>query len=138
MTPEQADRRMRENFESCVLSTIRAHPETEFIFFFPPYSHWYWGYTEKYGVSDELLRAKAYTARALLAFPNVKVYDFHAAVDVITDLDNYFDILHYSPAINRRIVEWIAADKDRCTPDNIDAGVESVRRIAGRAAAEVP
>ena len=105
----------RLNVEHNILPFIREHPETEFIFFFPPYSlaRWYSFYTD--GTLAYHLNQKEAIAGALLAFDNVRVFDFQARTDWITQPDNYIDTGHYGPWINDAMAEAFARDENRIT-----------------------
>lgn len=101
------------NVEYNVLPYVKAHPDTEFIFFFPPYSlvNWYRFYQQ--GDMEYHLMQKAAFVKALLPYPNVRIYDFQARTDWILDLDNYIDASHYGPWINDAMVEHVARDEYR-------------------------
>ncbi len=72
--------------------------ESEFNFFFPPYSALAWYNNQKDDIFDEYLIIKEYFIEK--AHQNGSyVYDFQAS-DFILDLDNYKDTTHYSPEIN--------------------------------------
>ena len=101
------------NVEHNYLAFIQAHPDTEFIFFFPPYSlaHWYLFY--KSASFEYHLTQKAALTQALLPYENVKIYDFQAELDWILNLDNYIDSSHYGPWINDAMVEAVARNDYR-------------------------
>ena len=103
----------RLNVEHNILPYIESHPDTEFIFFFPPYSlaHWY-SFYQKGDFEYHLLQKEA-LVEALLPYENVKIYDFHAELDWILNLDHYIDSSHYGPWINDAIVEAVARDEYR-------------------------
>lgn len=103
------------NVEYNFIPFIEAHPDTEFIFFFPPYSlmQWYNFYTQGQ-LHYNLMQKQAITER-LLAYDNVKLYDFHAQLDWILNLDHYVDYEHYGAHINDEIVRMIAKDQCRVT-----------------------
>ena len=101
------------NVEHNLVPFIEAHPETRFLFFFPPYSlvRWYRFYREG-SLAYHLSQAEAVCSR-LLSYPNVRLYDFRARADWILDLSNYIDDYHYGPWINAEMASCIAADECR-------------------------
>ena len=103
------------NIEHNFIPFIEAHPDTEFIFFFPPYSlmQWYSFYTQ--GQLHHNLMQKHAVAERLLAYDNVKLYDFQTQLDWILNLDHYVDYEHYGAHINAEIIELIAQDQCRVT-----------------------
>ena len=103
------------NVYSNLLPFIEAHPDTEFIVFFPPYSLVQWVDFYQQGTMIYHLEQKEAVIRILLGYDNVKIYDFQAELDWVTDLDNYIDAWHYGPWINDAIVERVAAGENRIT-----------------------
>ena len=103
------------NVQHNFLPYIEQHPDTQFIFFFPPYSlaSWYQSYAG--GNLEHDLHQKQALTEALLAYDNVQVYDFQARTDWICNLDNYIDARHYSGAINDAMAEDMAAGENRIT-----------------------
>lgn len=103
------------NVQYNFLPFLEQHPDTQFIFFFPPYSaaHWYQFYTE--GTMEYHLQQKKAVAEALLAYDNVQIYDFQARTAWICDLNHYIDAKHYGPEINDAMAEKMAAGQGRVT-----------------------
>lgn len=102
-----------QNVRQHIESYVQAHPETEFIFFTPPYSIAYWVNCYQEGYIAGELRDKEYAISRLLTYDNVKIYDFTAQMEWITDTDNYIDIMHYDGFINDEIVERISRGENR-------------------------
>lgn len=103
------------NVEYNILPYIEAHPDTEFIFFFPPYSLAQWYVFYQQGVMQYHMTQKEALVKALLAYDNVQVYDFQARTDWITDLDNYIDSSHYGPWINEAMALAMRTGENRVT-----------------------
>lgn len=97
---------------------ITAHPDTEFDLFFPPYSILFWDKVQRLGESEAVLAAMERACDALLAFPNVKLYGFVMDRDIVTNLDNYCDYIHHSGAVCNQVLNLMAADQYRLTPEN--------------------
>jgi hypothetical protein len=60
----------------------------------------------------------------------VRIHDFQERTGWIMDLAEYRDIYHYSPKISSQLVKDVAADKDRITPENVDAKNAQLRAMA--------
>lgn len=103
------------NVEHNFIPYVEGHPDTEFIFFFPPYSlvRWYELYSHK--LMGEFLAQKEAIIERLLPYENVRIYDFQARLDWVCDLDNYIDPGHYGPWINDEMVRLVADDQHRIT-----------------------
>ena len=76
----------------------------------------------------------AYFCRRLTEFPNVRLFDFRAISEVTHDLKNYSDVIHHSPAIDLKVLDWLAQGQyrvDAAAPtaslDQLKAQVEAYR-----------
>ena len=113
-----------------VLPIIEAHPETEFVIFYPPYSILYWEEQILAGRLEGILDIYRMSAEQLLAYDNVKVFYFQDEEEIITNLDLYRDVCHHSPEINRYIFDCIKNGERELTEENIEAYFENMYRIA--------
>lgn len=104
-----------------IIPVIEAHPETQFVIFYPPYSVVYWQQQLLSGRLDGLLGMYAASAQRLLQMENVKVFVFFGEKEIISDLNNYRDYCHYSPQINRYIFDCIRDGKNEMTEEIIDS-----------------
>ena len=76
----------------------------------------------------------AYVSRRLTSLPNVSLFDFRDAKEVTHDLNNYGDVIHHSPAVDLKVLSWLAAGDylvDRAAPtaslDRLKAQVAAYR-----------
>jgi hypothetical protein len=61
----------------------------------------------------------AYAGPRLMQFPNVSLHDFRVATEITHDLNNYGDVVHHSPAIDLKVLGYLAEGKylvDRAAP----------------------
>lgn len=117
---------------------VTAHPETQFYFFFPPYSILWWDNMLRTGQYEDVVRAEAAVMKALLPYDNVRVYNFMAREDIITNLDNYMDTLHFRPEINRQMADWMAEGRyELHSEEEVDAMIRELRRCTEGAEALV-
>ena len=70
------------------------------------------------------LRAYIYNmkkaSQTLLAYDNVHLYFFPQEWEIVTNLENYMDSLHFSPEINELLVEYLRTGRDELTIDNYE------------------
>ncbi len=92
--------RLQANLDAHLLPFIQAHPETEFIFYYPPYSVLHMYHARLMGQLERRLYNRSYLAEALLAYPNVRLFDFQANREWIENYDLYTDFTHYSGDVN--------------------------------------
>lgn len=115
-----------------LLCQIRKYPETRYRFFFPPYSISWW---ECAYVNGELKRnyyILEETILALLDCENVEIYYFQDEEEIICNLDNYMDLIHYCPAVNQYMLEQLAAGEGRLTRENWEKTVKGMRKLVKR------
>ncbi|WP_029231919.1 hypothetical protein [Butyrivibrio sp. VCB2006] len=99
---------LTENMEQNVVSLARMHPETTFLYFFPPYSMAYWGGLRSEGKLNQMLEYKKAAIEQMLECDNIHIYSFTLFTDITTNLDNYRDVAHYCPEVNDFIMKNIA------------------------------
>lgn len=126
LTEEERDM-VYENIKENILRVAEEFPNTEFDIYYPPFSILYFDLTACDGKLTAQLEAEEIVTRALLTQPNIKLYSYFTELDYITDLSQYKDKEHHSPAYNSQILKWISEDYGRITKDNVDAYEEFLR-----------
>ena len=117
------------NLQQNIEMLIEAHPETEFVFYFVPFSILYWDQELRTGKFDSTISAVEYAIGELLQYPNVKIYFYHNEEDIITNLDNYKDYSHYGKWINSYLSKAMASGENRLTMDNYHQKIEDLRQF---------
>lgn len=103
---------------SILENMVKEHPETEFIFFYPPYSFLWWDYMTRTGLLERTMYETRTSIEKLIPYENVKMYYFHSEEDIIMDLDLYMDHIHFNAETNHWMVEEMYQDNYRLTVDN--------------------
>jgi hypothetical protein len=124
---------MKRNFESDAIGLIRNHPDVRFRIYFPPYSILQFVAMRDYAPAtlDVALQFSEYATQGLLEFPNVSVADFRSVSEITHNLDNYLDLAHHSPDVDRAVLQYLAAstyEVDRTAPARPTA--ELARQVA--------
>jgi hypothetical protein len=100
-------------FERDAIVLISKHPDVTFDIYFPPYS--ILQFAAMRDAAPAALKAvydfTGYAFPQLLALPNVRLFDFRAVKEVTHDLENYADVIHHSPAIDLKVLSWLAERK---------------------------
>ena len=109
---------------------VEAHPETEFIFFYPPYSMLWWDMSYRGGETDAIIYCEKEMTKALLQYDNVRIFCFQNEPEVTTDLNNYMDTIHFSPEINRLMLDQIIAGEYEMTHDNYEEVIDGVKAFS--------
>ena len=99
------DEPIKRNLEVNIIPYIEAHPETEFVIFYPPYSILFWNDVIMDNHLEATKNSYLCTAKALNKYDNVTMYFFPAMSDTVCDLNNYADYSHYHPSVNRFMTE---------------------------------
>ena len=118
---------MRASFAHNVLPIVRAHSETTFDLVWPPYSILVWRDFAQRGQLDVTFEFKRHVIAATAGLPNVRVVDLQGHDEITTDLDRYMDIYHFSPDVNRWIVERACRGDDRVDAATADAFEQRLR-----------
>ncbi len=105
-----------------ILGYVDAHPETEFTLFLCPYSMLFWDKMTRLRQVDAVLDMQRHILPELCGRSNVRLYYFMDSYDIIGNLENYADSVHFSPEINALLAERMATDK----PETADALLERI------------
>lgn len=117
------------NLRSNIIPLLEAHPDTEFVFYFVPFSVLYWDKEMREGKLDSTLSGLEYAVEELLRYDNAVIYFYHNEEAIITDLDNYKDYSHYGKWINSSLTQAMAAGRNRLTVDSYRSELEDFRRF---------
>lgn len=120
-----------QNIENLAMQ-IEAHPETIYRFFFPPYSMSWWDCAFVNGQLEEQFYMLEQVIPVLLSYDNVEVYYYQDVEEIICNLDNYMDLVHYSPAVNQFMLEQMSCGEGRITEENWQEAVAGMRELVER------
>lgn len=100
---------------------ITENPQTEFIFFIPPYGILWWDCAYRNGMFDAYMNTLEVSMEHLLQYDNVKIYttDFNDPA-VITDFNKYFDYLHAGTDVTDNMPYEIGDKTREITVDNYE------------------
>jgi hypothetical protein len=112
---------MVRNFERDAVGVIQRHPDVTFDIYFPPYS--ILQFVAMRDAAPATLKIvydfTGYVSRRLAQLPNARLHDFRAVKPITHDLGNYADVIHHSPAIDLKVISFLANGDylvDRNTP----------------------
>lgn len=115
---EALETRLIENVQQNLVAIAKAHPEATFHYFFPPYSLGYWHDMQASGRIYQQFEAERIAMELMLECDNIRLYDFSCRTDIISDVNNYRDMLHYGDWINSFMLKWMHDEEYRLTKDN--------------------
>ena len=106
---------------------VESNPDTTYRFFLPTYSMMWWDCAVANGVQEEYYYCLEQVLKALTVYSNVEVYDFQVWVDCACDLDNYMDMIHYSPQVNAWMLEAMSQGENVVESDSVEDFVLQTR-----------
>lgn len=112
---------LTEHLAGSIQKLAREYPDTQFLYFFPPYSILFWDLAQREGSMDRVLEGWKLATELLLDEENVQLYAFFTDYDTITNLDNYRDNVHYGDHINALLLERMSRQEGLLTRDNYEA-----------------
>lgn len=112
-----------------ILSLVREHSDTEFVFFMAPFSVLYWDREVRNGTFEATMDSVRYALEQLVEYENVEIYFYQGEEEIITNLDNYKDYSHYGGWINNLLTQYIAEGKNLVTEDNCEQYIEELKEI---------
>lgn len=119
---------LRKSFNFNLLSIIEANKNIDFTFFYPPYSYLTYKDMQNKKWLREAFDIKKYISSLML--PNLSIYDFQCVPSITENLNNYKDVSHYSPDINKYIILSIKNKKHLSRPGNIDKCLSIIQNSA--------
>ena len=100
----------------------------KFTIFYPPYSYLTYRDIKNKKWLDDAFGFKKYLIK--IKPKNLVVYDFQCVHKITQDLSNYRDITHYSPKINKFIIDSIKNKKYIQNKNNIDKCLNQIKLSA--------
>lgn len=115
----------QENLDN-ILQRVDANPQVTFHFYMAPYSILFWDYTIRRGELDATFAMQKMVLEELTSRENTQVFYFMDNQERITNLDNYCDHIHYSPAVCRQLIQELA-EGTPITQEEIGPRLEAFR-----------
>lgn len=112
-----------------VTAWLEDHPETEFIFYFSPYSILFWDKMERQGETEAMLTLLEETTKTLLQYENAELQFFMADEKIITNLDNYADHIHVAGKVTYRLAQAMPTGAYRMTAENRMEMLDGLREL---------
>lgn len=121
---------------SAIEQVVKDNPQITFRFICPPYSMLWWDNAYRNGETERNLYASREAARRLLPYENVEMYYFQNEEEVITNLDNYMDTIHFSGEINKAMLDAMKNGENRLTLENYEEEIGKMEALAEKIQSE--
>lgn len=119
------------NIEQNIVSTVRENPDVTFYYFLTPTSVLQWDEWIRNGIVEQQLVAERILIENLLQYENVKLFGFSDGFELITNLDNYMDVEHFSDDINAWLLQEMSAGRHQLTKDNYEKYLNDISAFYG-------
>lgn len=134
---ENASGMVMENLNA-LEAIVEAHPETEFIFFLPPYPVVWWDQAYNRGLLESYEQTLRVCIEGLLKYENAKVYATRFNEEaLITDMYRYMDDIHGSAAVTDQLAWDIGDPAMEITAENYEDQIAQLDEILWRFKARV-
>jgi len=108
---------------------LSAHPNTQFYIVFPPVSILWWDNEYRIGRLNQKLFEFEYFCNALLEYDNVHLYATFADEDIVCNLNNYMDTVHYNQNISHEIVNQMSEGDNLITKENVSSYSNHIKEV---------
>lgn len=126
---EEEKVRVKDNIEKNILPLLEKYPDTEFLFFYSPYSILYWDSLYMEGRIQAQLEAEEMVTKMLLSYENVRLFSFFENTELICNLDKYRDKEHYISEVNSFLLEQMSQGNYEITAENREDYMEFMREF---------
>lgn len=117
---DEADRnKVVENINQNIVPVVQKYPDVDFYLLYAPPSIARWAKYYIWGDTYYRLEACKTATEILLQEENIHLYSFRDEFDLVCDLDNYTDTVHYTPEITDYMLESIAKEQKKLTEKNV-------------------
>jgi len=109
---------VRDNINENIISVVKKYPDVEFILIYAPYSIVKWARFYANGEMDYQLKSVHTAIENLVEQENITLYSFQDDFELIGNLDQYLDTIHYTTEVCEYMMEQIAKGKEVISKDN--------------------
>ena len=126
---EEQERMVADNLNANIIPVIKKYPQIRFYLVYSPPSIAKWcGYYNNGEIPCRIESGKT-AAEILLQEENVQLYSFLDEFDMVCDLDNYRDTIHFKSEINSYFLECIANGRKRLTSENYGEHMDLIKKF---------
>ena len=122
----QDEQLMLGNLEQNIIRLAKDYPYTDFYLYFPPNPIIWWDQMQRTGELEWYITAEEKASQQLVKYENIHLFSFHDKYEVVFNIENYSDHIHYGPEINEYILQWMAKE-ERLTEENYKEYYDEIR-----------
>lgn len=118
-----------DNVNANIIRVTEMYPEVSFHLIYAPPSIARWAKYYRWGDMQCRIESKKTVTSMLLQQKNIEIYTFQNDFDLVCNLDNYQDTVHYRPEICEYIFDSIAQGKCKLTSENYDSYFKEIENF---------
>ena len=96
----------------------------------------WWDNAYRDGSRDAVIYNEKQAIAALLEYDNVEIYFYQDDEEIITNLDHYMDMMHFSKDINYYIYDKLAKGEERLTKKNYEERLDGMYELSEKIVGE--
>ena len=120
---------IHDNIMQNVITLAKEYPDIDFYLFYPPYSIYYWDNLNQQGNLKKHLDIIEEATKLLVTCDNIHLYSFLDEYQIITNLNNYKDVEHYSEKINSLILKKMQNKENLLTKNNYEKHLNNIKKF---------
>lgn len=118
-----------DNVNQNIIQVADKYPDTEFHLIYAAPSIARWGKYYIWGDRKTRVEGCKTATEVLLEQDNIYLYSFQDDFELVCDLDNYRDTIHFTTEVSDYMLEQVAAGNRRITADNYENYFETLREF---------
>lgn len=123
---DEMQQMVRDNMNANIIEVVENYPGVRFHFIYSPPSIARWAKYHSWHDMQCRIESQRTATKMLLQHSNVELYTFQDEFDLVCNLDNYQDTVHYSAEICEYMMESVSQGKNRLSSDNMDSYFEMI------------
>lgn len=128
---EESKQNVLENVTENILPVLRRYPQTEFYIVFAPPSIAKWcGYYRKGQIESQIYGMRD-ASQILLQEPNVALFNFQNDFELVCNLNNYRDTIHYTTDVTSYMLNSIKDGEYEWNVGNLESEVQELMNFYG-------
>ena len=122
---------LRKNIEENIVSVVKENPDIVFNLYIPPLSILWWDELNQSGEALLMRRIdmEQLVIELLVLYENVQLFSFEDATQIVCDLDNYYDTVHFSNTVSSFMLSEMKKGNHLLTKDNYMDYLEGIRKF---------
>lgn len=117
---------VKQNVTQNIVELAKQNPNVQFYVFFPPYSIYYWDDMNQRGLVEWQYSNIVSATQLMVECDNIHLFAFFDKEEIICNLNNYKDFVHYSEDINEYILNAMHEGSGRLTSENYEQYFDNV------------